>query len=90
MVAVCGCLLLQLIVVEQQTSLRKYLPTRKILGVFLVDCTLFYSLFVSPRHFPDWRLFMPHGTYSDAHTFAHLSGYHIIEVQEPAPHGMPA
>lgn len=30
---------------------------------------------------------MPQGAYSEAHTFAHLAGYHVVQVEEPAPRG---
>ena len=47
----------------------------------------FPTSFDSSRHFADLKLFMPQGIYTEAHTFAHLSGYHVVKVKEPAPRG---
>lgn len=48
---------------------------------------LLHGRFAALRYFPDVKLFLPQGAYTDAHTFAHLSGYHVVQVKEPAHHG---
>lgn len=52
----------------------------------IIWCTFFVA--TDSRYFPDIRLFLPQGAYTDSHTFAHLSGYHVVKVKEPAHHGV--